>query len=228
MMAPFITTIITSLVCAIFVFAFVLLVALEEGRPTGRSLVRLAIAAGCLVVFMVSLWLGEYTGGNFNAQDKDTVFRIDATGRVDAWSDSFLLCKEGSGYRCIHFKRTTEALGHVAPITPNPKMRDIEYTVTVSVCDLPMLLRTHAQDELKSKKASETQASNWTNGIVWNVLKQQMYEMENAESNRLGALYNPLDKIQREAFDGIVEGFLTPRLESSGLCNVKVTSWTIR
>lgn len=97
----------------------------------------------------------------------------------------------------------------VRPITPNPKVREITYKVTVRT---PMVVPILAASIRKIWRSKGTVQDNLDAFV-----RQQCYDFNEQHSVELGALYNPLDEKQQATFRQLLATFLTPRLAEANL-----------
>lgn len=109
---------------------------------------------------------------------------------------------------------------HVKPITVNPKVRDLAYTVTAHVCDDAAFGATLASRGV-SGDASAVYA------LIQELVRFQLYEFNNAHSVALGELYNPIDAVQNRRLRTLLERAIGPNLAADGLC-FSLKSWDVQ
>ena len=93
----------------------------------------------------------------------------------------------------------------VAPITANPKVRDVIYQVVVAP-----IVTIEGVQQLVDQKLMDKQARDA-------FVRSLLYDFNNDHSTQIGELYNPCRAEQQDAFYQLVRGFLEPHLSPTGL-----------
>jgi len=151
-----------------------------------------------------------------------------ATGKIDQVVKEKLIVWRKSykrlGLMIIPLKRETTLISmEVSPITPNPKVRKIRYTVEVTgIFDdtnkLQLFLNKMWESGIKLW-------SEWQKTLT-NIVEYQLYELNNANSNELAEFFNPRDESQQARFQKTIAKFLNPTLQKVGL-EVKSASFQL-
>lgn len=214
--------VITTLLFGIPFLMFLLdtLVALEErDKNVARASMKWGAIFAALCATMLVL---EYPHIALNGQMVGPVYVVSRaagdgeirTHRVlPAWCMGDTKC-----YAVPH--RGTLVASHVKPITANPKVRDLAYTVRAHVCDdaaFSATLALHNVDE----DASATYA------FMHDKIRFELYEFNNANSIELGELYNPIDAVQNRRLRTALERAIGPSLAADGLC-FDLVSWDVQ
>jgi len=122
-----------------------------------------------------------------------------------------LLTMEGE---FLPFKRVEYTVAMlVTPITENPKVRELRYSVSFSACG------TGPEECWNTRKAAEIVHGEPSFG---NLVRYHLFEMQDELSRVLATLSNPLDADQQARFLKIVHGYLEEKLPG----DIKVTSAT--
>lgn len=90
-------------------------------------------------------------------------------------------------------------------VTPNPKVRELTYSTTVKARGTPERCLAYIRHLQEIKRGLE----EW--------LKYWLYEFNEAKSQEIAGFYNPCDDQQQSSFEKLVEGFLGPHLENTGI-----------
>lgn len=89
------------------------------------------------------------------------------------------------------------------PISENPKVRNLRYTVSIFIMGSP-------ESYIKYKAAVG-------DNKVDKFLKYWLYEFQEQHGRQLSGFYNPLSEEQQKKFELLVRNFLETHLESSGM-----------
>lgn len=111
-------------------------------------------------------------------------------------------------------------VSHVKPITSNPKVRDLTYTVQPEVCD-----RAQFASALLAHNVGADAID--TRGYVRERVRFALYEFNNAHSVELGELYNPIDAVQNRHLRTVLKSAIGPSLAADGLC-FDLVSWDVQ
>ncbi len=101
----------------------------------------------------------------------------------------------------------TKVFMEVKPITDNPKVRDVRYTVIVKAFGTPE----------KVLAVQQWLAENNSHQNVKDFLEFWLYEFNEKHSQDLAVFYNPKDAKQQCLFFRLVAGFFKPHLKGSGV-----------
>lgn len=96
---------------------------------------------------------------------------------------------------------------HAQPITVNPKVRKIDYTIETKLIDMQKYY-----DFTKNEKHSSHL-----------FVKENLYDFNEQHSKELAELFNPLKDDQQKKFAILVGSYLNPHLEKIGLGVAKAT-----
>ena len=113
-----------------------------------------------------------------------------------------------------------EVAGVVKPITENPKVRTISYSVISSVVDAKLYLADPKRHRLTSKAGSPFSPS--VQRDVEDLVKYCQYELHEAHSSDLADFYNPLDEEQVAYYGNLISGYLNDCLAPTGVEIVKI------
>lgn len=114
--------------------------------------------------------------------------------------------------------RSAEVIITAHPITENPKVRSLRYTIDADTRKDPSsLLRFEKAGNFQSKKyLGEDVNFTYQQQVLHRKVKSLLYEFNEANSKELAKLYNPLDNSQQERFRKLVSGFFDSQLDEMG------------
>ena len=106
-----------------------------------------------------------------------------------------------------------EVSSSVTPITENPKVREVSYTVNFLVSN---------PDKYYSSFGAGTnflwnEADKAVINEIFRMVRYQLYEFNDLHSGKLAEFYNPLDEKQQQEFEELLVGFLNEKLDDVGL-----------
>lgn len=132
---------------------------------------------------------------------------------------SFEVCPNGAfefgARRAFNVLKKMEAKTSVMPITENPKVRQISYSVRIEIARPEVFFKkTPARWEMR--EATEVRRE------VVNIAARWLYEFNEHHSKGLGELYNPLDEGQVSQLRKMVLPWLNEKLEPEGLRGIDV------
>lgn len=205
------------LVCAACV-AIVMGMVFSASSPKPRSV---AYACATVIVFVVCA-LVSFVGAfvlsrHFEHPGTEYQVAVVENGRVvEVVRDQPVWCYERD---CRRLPLPSSVRSIVSPITDNPKVRTIEYTVNVEICEESIFISQFGEMSLAQQREQ-------MNGVV----QYALYEFNNSESKELAELYNPLNPHQTKAFNELINGNLVLvflRFEF-GLCVQQIEFWDVR
>jgi len=104
----------------------------------------------------------------------------------------------------------------VAPITENPKVRNLAYVV-----------RTRLTDPRAYAVALSLSDDNHNLQRASDVVLSELYEFNNAQSKALASFYNPKDVRQTNGLAELLKREINPRLKSKGMEITELVSWDV-
>ena len=99
------------------------------------------------------------------------------------------------------------------PLTDNPKVREIKYTVAVKIIDPDKFYRTEERRKMNFSGGLAPLASEEMKRII----RYLLYEFNNFNSQELGQFYNPMEPKQQQAFNDFVESWINPKIAEDGI-----------
>lgn len=106
------------------------------------------------------------------------------------------------------------------PITPNPKVRELAYTIRGhflgSIEQLKDFLKEFGYKHEEMGLESWEKWQNLKKGVE-RFIKFHLYELNETLSTKLGEFYNPFNPQQQAEFKKLVLGFLAPKIENKGI-----------
>ena len=199
-----------ALMVCIAIFASSVTSILTNGTTEDR--IGYAIGAGVLGLF-AGLYLGviliRIVPSNMMVFYKDGYFRCltdDAARHFWVWDYNNLM-QDNDGTRApmlSYEKREIEKEMCIRPITPNPKVRELIYTVKLTAMGT-------TEDALAVQRLIKTRGSlkGW--------LKYHLYEFNEAMSSQLAQFYNPEDDTQQKQFEQMLAEYLSGVTRNSGV-----------
>ncbi|MFH1207322.1 MAG: hypothetical protein V1668_01820 [Patescibacteria group bacterium] len=105
----------------------------------------------------------------------------------------------------------------VSPITPNPKVRTIVYTVWVDVAIHSLKTMESFIAYVTDVMGKEPTALEKDWNLIDEIVRFKLYEFNNSHSAEIAEFYNPLDPKQQFRFKKLISTFLNDGLEKIGL-----------
>jgi len=142
------------------------------------------------------------------------------TGEVVAVLDEGLMFCTNN---CAHLPEHQFEWMAVQPITQNPKVRHIEYTMDVTVCNLKDYFNSIGNTDFGWTvlyQGDQTMA-------IRAAVEYELYEFNNARSIELAEFYNPRDDEQTAQLERLIVSNVHERLREKGLC-VTLDSWKVQ
>ena len=182
-----------------------------------------------LVTVPALLMLYGWLGLNFEFSTGDkTLAKIVKNGIV--LDQNMLSCENGR--ECLNYYGRIidrRASSSVSPITDNPKVRSIKYTLVYLTNDYAKLLAGVIGSDCFNKATDNgTWVITWkaTEQCIDELVQYHLYELDNSQSKQLAGFYNPLSGEQRTAFLSLMKEYLTPRFAPLGL-EVTGVEWSV-
>ncbi|KKQ79917.1 MAG: hypothetical protein UT02_C0020G0012 [Parcubacteria group bacterium GW2011_GWC2_38_7] len=208
---------------AFLVFCHVWMYKAKRGIPRWRfpRVASVARVLSLLLVFGVfgSVTWFEYAFGN--------VISYDEKGKIVATSRFGLPCVTNCfDLRCesvVPMAITSE----VKPITDNPKVRDISYTVNPKIKDDRIFFEAERDCLFKGRVSYSWNDDERTKACLIARVEYYLYEFNNAHSKDLAKFFNPRDPAQVEAFDKLLRDNIEGPLLEHGISISKLTTFGI-
>jgi len=125
--------------------------------------------------------------------------------------------------KCSSTVRFMNVVSKVSPITNNPKVRRLSYTVRVEIVDLHDYFNSIG---LKPKHGTNSLFTE--NAVIFQrTVEYELYEFNNTHSKELAAFYNPLDRKQTADLAALLKQHINPKLVNSGLAIIELVSWQV-
>lgn len=201
--------IVACVVVGIFAYS---LVVLRKVRPW----VTIVGFGGSIVAFFSLMVI--ITSVKFNAPG-EVVLAFDDRSSVRLVSDHKIWCPDD----CITLPLQAETSSKVHPITENPKVRGLSYTITTQIRDPQKFVaemhlgRIAVPSDLKDALLRGHHRST----------EYVLYEFNNAHSKELAQFYNPLDEGQRTRLEALLRAHLDEKLASKGIKLDRLVSFSV-
>lgn len=119
---------------------------------------------------------------------------------------------------------TPTSSGKLSPVTANPKVRFLHYTISFGT--------DGTVDSSLALNRIFGKASDWAsslNTLLSDWLDYQLFELNESLSKDMAAFYNPLEPKQQADFKELFSGFLTPRIPENikGFVQIQHTSFSL-
>ncbi len=195
-----------ALVLTVIAFRKSWFTSVSRTYPRATYLVGLFIVTSLVIeAAILALFTDQTTWELGGAQAFIAKDRSKAGDAIPIWRAVWKFDKRYKDYEMVALNRKFSVNASLHPITNNPKVRDLNYSVTIE-------LEGTSEAALLWTKSMESSRAD--NGRVW--LKYHLNEFSETYSRELSVLYNPLDANQQTAFRALLETFMQPRLQNTG------------
>lgn len=103
------------------------------------------------------------------------------------------------------------------PVTDNPKIREIKYTVAAKIIDPDKFYRIEERRKIKPAYSSFTVGEVTVGKEIRKIISYWLYEFNNVNSQELGQFYNPMEPEQQQEFKTLVESWINPKIAKDGI-----------
>src|SRR3989344_6276213 len=123
--------------------------------------------------------------------------------QLTLWFWDYNIWTRNKNWQLVNFAdpEKSSAAMHIQPITTNPKVRNLNYSVGVSVGNTP--------EDFIAWNRLKVNLQNW--------LEFQLYEFNEAHSRELAEFYNPASREHQLKFQSLLRAFLLPLIKDKGL-----------
>ncbi|NQT49908.1 hypothetical protein HQ571_04400 [Candidatus Kuenenbacteria bacterium] len=213
-------------VCVVLTFVMLKVKPVKNQRLEGflRISTVLSFAITALVVF--SPLFMEYTRFLSNKPDEDRVAQIE-NGKVVDTSEYFVFC---TGQDCVNYLVAAEVESMVRPITDNPKVRVLNYTVGFEIIDPELAVAYVAQcykEEHQDKRQLPVAITkDESKEVLQKRISYYLYDFNDSYSKELAHFHNPERPEQKQAFLELLQEKINPGLKEVGL-KITGVSWDV-
>ncbi|MFH0815150.1 MAG: hypothetical protein V1902_03700 [Candidatus Falkowbacteria bacterium] len=124
---------------------------------------------------------------------------------------------------CVNYTASPKPISTVVkPITENPKVREVHYTVAFEEVDVKKFVEAVVAMAPYDGQMSHEQFE----ARYLRLVKLVVYDFNDAHSKELSEFYNPLRTEQQAAFLDLLKKYLDPKLAEVGLA-VKAVTWDV-
>lgn len=188
------------------------LTALALWRRAGEK-TKDVVGGSILIGIAVTIFVSQAAMGLLTKTVKSDTLLLDNTGQTIkyyshptnlwVWSNEWKQVQ--SNILIVGRKEIVKVGMRASPITENPKVRELRYTVEVSSILGPEGIKDY-YEEIIAKKDTPKE-----------YLQRLLYDFNERYSSELSEFWNPLRNEQQHAFSEMVRSFLQPHLEKAGL-----------